>query len=82
MAYGEFEDLAKRTTFDKVLWDKAFNIAKNPKYDEYQRGAALWFINFLIKKLQVVVLKMTLNKTNNFQMNFISQLLRNFKKEK
>ena len=35
MAYGDFKDLKKRTTGDKVLRDKAFNIAKNPKYDGY-----------------------------------------------
>ena len=29
MAYGDFKDLAKRTAADKVLRDKAFNIAKN-----------------------------------------------------
>ena len=33
MAYGYFKDLAKRTSADKVLRDKAFNIAKDPKYD-------------------------------------------------
>ena len=38
MAYGNFRDLKKRTTADKVLRDKAFNIAKDPKYDGYQRG--------------------------------------------
>ena len=38
MTYGDFEDLAKRTDSDKVLKDEAFNIAKNPKYDGYQRG--------------------------------------------
>ena len=31
MAYGGFKDLAKRTTSDKVLRDKTFNTAKNPK---------------------------------------------------
>ena len=35
MAYGDFKDLARRTNSDKVLIDKAFNIAKNPKYDGY-----------------------------------------------
>ena len=40
MAYGDFKDLARRTASDKILRDKAFNIAKNPKYDEYQRGLA------------------------------------------
>ena len=38
MASGDFKDLGKRTASDKVLRDKAFNIAKNPKYDGYQRG--------------------------------------------
>ena len=40
MAYGDFKDLAKRTASDKVLRDKSFNIAKNPKYHGYQRGLA------------------------------------------
>ena len=40
MAYGDFKDLARRTASDKVLRDKAFNIAKNPKYDGYQRRLA------------------------------------------
>ena len=33
MAYGDFKDLARRTASDKVLRDKVFNIAKNPRYD-------------------------------------------------
>ena len=38
MAYGKSKDLVKRTQSDKVLKDKAFNIASNPKYDGYERG--------------------------------------------
>ena len=34
---------------DKVLRDKAFNIAKNPKYDRYQRGLASMVYNFFDK---------------------------------
>ena len=37
MAYGDFKDLTRRTAFDKILRDKAFNIAKNSKNDGYQR---------------------------------------------
>ena len=37
MAYGDFKDLKRRTFSDKVLKDKAFNIAKNLKFDGYQR---------------------------------------------
>ena len=35
MAYGKFKYSTRRTAFDKILPDKAFNIAKNPKNDEY-----------------------------------------------
>ena len=38
MAYRDFKYLRSRTTSDKILRDKAFNIAANPKYDGYQRG--------------------------------------------
>ena len=38
MAYGKSKDSAKRTQSDKVLRDKAFQIASDPKYDVYQRG--------------------------------------------
>ena len=41
MAYGDFKDFKRRIAADKVLRDKAFNIAKDPKYDGYQRGLAL-----------------------------------------
>ena len=50
MAYGDFKDLAKRTAADKVLRDKAFNIAKDPKYDRYQRGLAAMVYKFLDRK--------------------------------
>ena len=36
MAYGEFKDLPRRKVTHKALRDKAFNIAKIPKYDGYQ----------------------------------------------
>ena len=50
MAYGDFKDLARRTASDKVLRDKAFNIAKNPKYDGYQRGLASMVYKLFDKK--------------------------------
>ena len=40
MAYGDFKDSTRGTPSDKILRDKAFNIAKNPKYYGYQRGHA------------------------------------------
>ena len=50
MAYGESKDLVKRTQSDKVLRDKAFKIASDPKYDGYQRGLASMVYKFFDKK--------------------------------
>ena len=38
MAYGNFKDLTRKTAYDKIFCDKAFNISKNPKYDGYLKG--------------------------------------------
>ena len=50
IAYVDFTDLAKRTVSDKVLRDKAFSIAKSPKYDGYQTGLASMVYKFFDKK--------------------------------
>ena len=50
MAYGKSKNLAKRTQSDKVLRDKAFKIASDPKYDGYQRGLASMVYKFFDKK--------------------------------
>ena len=50
MAYGNFKDFERRTASDKILRDKAFNIAKNPKYDGYQRGLTSMVYIFFDKK--------------------------------
>ena len=50
MAYGDFKDLKRRTAAGNVLRDKAFNIAKNPKYDGYQRGFASMVYKIFDKK--------------------------------
>ena len=39
-AYSDSKDLTKRTVADKILKNKAFDIAKDPKHDGYQRGLA------------------------------------------
>ena len=53
MAYGDFKDVARRTAADKVLRNKAFNIAKDPKYDGYQRGLASMVYKFFDKNTAV-----------------------------
>ena len=55
MAYGKYKNLTKRTQSIKVLRDKAFQIASNPKYDEYETGSASMVLSFFIKILLAVV---------------------------
>ena len=49
-AYADHKDLINRTKADKVLRDKAYNIASNPKHDGYQRGLAIMVYKFFDKK--------------------------------
>ena len=49
-AYADNKDLINRTEADKVLRDKACDIASNPKYDVYQRGLASMVYKFFDKK--------------------------------
>ena len=49
-AYSDSKDLTKRTIADKILKNKAFNIAKDPKCDGYQRGLASMVYKFFDKK--------------------------------
>ena len=49
MAHGGFQDLPRTTVSHKVLRDKAFDIAKNPRYDVYERGVASVVYEFFDK---------------------------------
>ena len=50
MAYGDFKDLPRRTASDNVLRYKAFNLAKNPKCDRYQRSLASMLMVLIFDK--------------------------------
>ena len=49
-AYADHKDLINKTEADKVLRDKAYDIASNPEYDGYQRGIASMVHKFFDKK--------------------------------
>ena len=73
MPYRKYKDLNKRTQSDKVLRDKAFEIASNPKSDGYK---------FLDKNLQWLLLNLCrISQFELMQVNFINQLLENVKKK-
>ena len=49
-AYADHKDLINRTEADKVLRDKAYDIASNSEYGGYQRGLASMVYKFFDKK--------------------------------
>ena len=59
-AYSDSKDLIKRTAADKILKNRAFNIAKDPKYDGYQRGLASMVYKFFDSKVSGSGAKFTL----------------------
>ena len=81
MAYGKSNDLVTRTQSDKVLRDKAFKIASNPKYDWYQRGLASMAYTFFDKKSKGSGIT-----TNEFNYQLANELhkpvIKKFKKRK
>ena len=90
-AYSDSKDLTKRTLADTILIDKAFNIAKDPKYDSYQRGLASMVYNFFDKKSAWLADKSTKGSGINFESTPQNQqlvqelhklIIRKFKKRK
>ena len=81
MAYGDFKDLARRTASDKVLRDKAFNIAKTPKYDGYQRRLASMLYKFFDKKLKGSGVNIQTEPSEKLAEELHKPIIRNFKKE-
>ena len=80
--YGDFKDLPRRTASDKVLRDKAFNIAKNQKCDGCQRGLALVVYKFFNKKLLVVLLKNEITLNQQLVEELHKPIIRKFQKRK
>ena len=78
MAYGDFKDLARRTASDKFLRDKAFNIAKYPKYDRYQRGLASMVYTFFDKKSKGSSVNMPLEINEQLAKELHKPIFRNF----
>ena len=80
MAYGDFKDFAKRTAANKVLRDKAFNIAKDSKYGGYQRGLASMVYKFFDKKTASSGIK-SMPQNGQLAEQLHKPIIRKFKKE-
>ena len=82
MAYGDFKDLKRRTFSDKTLRDKALNIAKNPKYDGYQKGPASMVYKFFSKKSTGSGVNIEVKHNEQLAEELYKPIIRNLKKRK
>lgn len=81
IAYVDFKDLPRRTVCDKLLPDKAFEIAKNISMMNINLGLHQWSTNFLIRRLEIQLLiqKKKSLKIKNWSMDYINLSIENLK---
>ena len=79
-AYSDSKGLLKRTQSDKILKDKAFKIANNPKYDGYQRGLASMVYKFFDKKSKGSGIKNDIKENQQLANELHKLIIRKFKK--
>ena len=82
MAYNKYKVLETRTQSDKILKDKPFQIANNPKYDGYQRGLASMVYKFFDKKLKGSGIKNEIKENQQLANELHKPIIRKFKKRK
>ena len=78
MAYGDFKDWNRRTFADKVLHDKVFNIAKDPKYDGCQRSLASMVYKVFDKKTSGSGIKNENNYNKELAEKLHKSIIRNY----
>ena len=71
-----------RTQSDKILKDKTFVIAKNPKYDGHQRGLASVVYTLFDKKSKGSGIKTEIKENQNLPNGLHKPIIRKFKKRK
>ena len=81
-AYPNSKDLVKRAQSDKVLKDKAFAIANNPKYDGYQRGLTSMVYKFFDKKSKGAGIKIDIGENQQLTNELHQPIIRKFRKRK
>ena len=80
IAYEDLKDFKRRTVSDKVLRDKTFNIAKNPKCDGYQRGLVSMFYKSLDQKSKGSGVNIKVKHNEQLAEELNKPIIRNFKK--
>ena len=81
-AYSKYRSLEKRTISDKILKDRAYEIANNPKYDGYQRGLASMVYKFFEKKSKGSGIKNEIRENQQLTSELHKPVIRKFKERK
>ena len=82
IGYGDFKNVSKRTTSDKILYNKEFNITKNPKYYGYQRGLSSLIYKFFDKKSPGCGFTMEIMLNQQFAKELHKPIIRKLENEK
>ena len=82
MAYGAFKNLPRRIASDKLSCDKVFSIAKNLKYDGYQRGLVTMVYKFFHKKTAGIGVKSEITQYHELAEELDKLIIRKFEKRK
>ena len=79
--YGGFKDLKRSIASDKVLIDKAFNIAKNTKYNGYQSELASIVYKYFDKKSKGSGVNIEVKHNEQLAKELHKPIIRNLKKK-
>ena len=82
MAYRNFKDLTRKTASDKILHNKAFHNAKNPKYDGYQSCLASMVYKFFDKRKSGTTIKNKIMSNKELAEELHKPIITNFEKRK
>ena len=82
MAHGKYKNLERITQSDKVLKDKAFEIANKPKYDGFQRRLASMVYKFFDKKSKGTGIRNETQKHQQLANELHKPVIRKLEKEK
>ena len=82
MADGDFKDIVRKTDSDKILRDKAFIIAKNHKYDGYQKGLASMVYKGFDKKSEGSGVNIEVKHNEQLAKELHKPIIRKLKKRK
>ena len=82
MAYNKYKDLEKRTQSDRVLKNKAFKIASDPRYNGCERGLASMLYKFFDIKSKGAGISIELHSNEQLANELHKPIIKKFKKRK